>query len=224
MHVAIILDGNRRYAKSKKMPAWQGHRKGAKKVKELISWCDSLGITELTLYSFSIENFNRPKTEKDELFKLFRNNIKSISDEKKNKARINFIGRLFLFPDDIQRSMKELMDSTEKNQGLRVNFAMAYGGRAEIVDCCKKIAIAAKKHSIEIDDIDEEMLNDNMYLQSQPDLIIRPGGEKRISNFLLWQGYYSEWYFTDRLWPEFTKEELIKAISEYNKRERRFGK
>lgn len=227
IHIGIILDGNRRYAEKRHMPRWQGHSYGAKKVEELIKWCRELNVRELTLYSFSIENFNRQKKETEVLFKLFRKNIAKLKNDKKltkNNVRINFIGRIEMFPSDMAKEMREVMEKTKKNKKYIVNFAMAYSGRAEIVDAVKKIALDLKERKVEIKDIDEKTITKNLYLADEPDLIIRPGGEKRASNFLIWQGYYSEWYFTNKLWPEFTKKDLIDAISDFEKRERRFGR
>lgn len=227
LHIGIILDGNRRFAKKSNIPMWKGHRYGARKIDELVDWSLELDIRELTLYSFSMENFRRVKKEKDVLFRIFRAYLKKLDrDERieKQRIRINFIGRLEMFPKDIYEHMREIMERTMKNDNYTINFAMAYGGRAEIVDAAKKIADKVESGKIKIEEIDEELITSNLYLADEPDLIIRPGGEKRVSNFLIWQGYYSEWYFTDKLWPEFTKEDMIKAIDDYKVRERRFGK
>ncbi len=220
-HVAIVLDGNRRYAKQHMLKPWEGHEKGSKNVENLFDWCDELGIKELTLYAFSYENFKRDKTEVEFLMKLFKKQIEKLEkDERieKNKIMVNFIGRLNLFPEDIQSSMKRIMEKTKNNDNFKINFAMGYGGRIEIVDAVNKII---KKG---IKDVDEKTITENLYLSEEPELVIRTGGEKRVSNFLIWQSYYSEWYFTDKLWPEFTKEELVKAIEDFGKRERRVGR
>lgn|SRR3989338_2492674 len=226
MHIAIILDGNRRFARKKGIPEWKGHEHGAKKVNEMIEWCNELGVKELTLYAFSMENFDRPKKEVKAIFKLFEENIKKLrksEDFRKKDVKVRFIGRLDMFPKGIVNEMKWLMAETDGKNGLTVNFAMAYGGRQEIVDAVKKIAPNIREGKIKEKDIDEKLLNKNMYLISEPELVIRPGGERRISNFLIWQSYYSEWHFTEKLWPEFTKEDLIEAINDYKNRERRFG-
>src|SRR3989338_1141987 len=199
LHIAIILDGNRRYAQKHKLALWKGHELGAKKVEDLMDWWNELGVKELTLYSFSTENFNRSKNEIDYLMNLFR---KQISKLKKNK----------------QKEMRELMEKTRKNNGFIVNFAMGYGGRQEIVDAVNKLLSKGVK------EIDEKGFEDYLCLKDKPDLLIRPGGEMRISNFLLWQMAYTEFYFTDKLWPEFTKKDLVMAVEDYKKRERRFGK
>jgi tritrans,polycis-undecaprenyl-diphosphate synthase [geranylgeranyl-diphosphate specific] len=227
LHIGIILDGNRRFAKKKNIPIWKGHEYGAKKVEELIKWGRELNIREITLYAFSIENFNRPENEKKEIFKLFKKNFKKIlkgEDRTDRKIRINFIGRLDMFPKEIVDEMEEIIEKTRMNKGFKINFAMGYGGRAEIVDAVKKISAKVKKGELRIDDIDEGMVTANLYLSDEPDLIIRPGGEKRASNFLIWQGNYSEWHFSDKMWPEFTEKDLLDAINDFESRERRFGK
>lgn len=224
-HIAIILDGNRRYGE-KLGNRLKGHIHGLKKIEELLKWCRDLGIKELTLYTFSTENFNRSEKEVSYIMNLFRKYIKRLKNDKslqKNKLKVNFIGRLGMFPQDIQKEMKEVMEKTEGNDGFKVNFAMAYGGRSEIIDAIKKIIKKVKNNEINIDDVDENTLSENLYLKNEPDIVIRPGGEKRISNFLIWQSYYSEWFFLDKLWPEFTKEDLVKIIDEFKGRERRFG-
>lgn len=226
-HIAIILDGNRRFAKKLGLKPWLGHEYGVKKLNQFLEWCQELGIKELTLYSFSTENFSRTKQEKDFLFNIFKkefNNMKHREDIFKNKIRINVIGRLHMFPKDIQKSIKEIMEKTKNHNNFIVNFAMAYGGRQEIVDSIKKIAQLIKSNKISLSSINENTITKNLYLPREPDLVIRPGGELRTSNFLTWQSVYSEFVFLDKLWPEFTKGDLIKCIEEFNKRERRLGK
>ena len=223
-HIAIILDGNRRYG-IKKGNKFLGHLEGAKNIEKLFKWCEELQIKELTLYTFSTENFSRPKEEVEYLMSLFRKQFKRLKDEtkkKKNEKRnkINFIGRLYLFPEDIQKEMHDLMEKTKENKDLTIKFAVGYGGRAEIVDAVKQIF----KKRDNIDEIDENLIAKNLYLQSKPDILIRPGGELRISNFLIWQCAYSELFFIEKLWPEFTKQDLEKIIEEFKKRNRRFGK
>jgi len=227
LRIAIILDGNRRYAKKQGLKQWQGHKFGADKVKDLLKWCQELGIKELTLYTFSIDNFNRSEQEKKVLFALFKENIRKLKDDErldKNSIRVRFIGRLQMFPEDIQKEMHEVMEKTKENNNFRLNFAMAYGGRAELVDSTKKIIKKIKNKEINEEDIDENLINKNLYLSSSPDILIRPGGEKRISDFLLFQMAYTELIFLEKLWPEFTKQDLIECIEEYKRRERRFGK
>ncbi len=219
-HLAIILDGNRRYAKKLGIPKFKGHEKGFNKIKDLLKWCVELGVKEVTLYCFSTENFNRNKDEVNYLFNLFRKNIKDFEKDKTvndNKVKINIIGRLSMFPEDMQKSMKEVMEKTKDYGNYKLNLALAYGGRSEIVDAFKRIM------GNEIKEIDENIIKKNLYLPDDVDLLIRPGGEKRLSNFLLWQNSYAELFFVDKLWPEFEKEDLIKIIEEFKKRERKFG-
>ncbi len=226
-HMAIILDGNRRYAEKQGLSPWEGHKFGAEKVKKILEWCRNLGIKELTLYSFSIDNFNRSEKEKKALFGLFKKNIKELKNNEKLKEKgikILFIGRLEMFPKDIQKGMEEVMEKTKNNEKFRLNFAMAYSSRAEIADALKKIIKKIKNKEINEDNINESLINENLYLSSSPDILIRPGGEKRISDFLLWQSSYSELFFLDKLWPEFEKDDLISIIEEFKQRERRFGR
>ena len=223
-HIAIILDGNRRYAKKIGLQPWKGHQFGVKKLEQLLDWCRELGIKEVTLYSFSTENFKRTRTEIDFLFSIFKkefNNMMHRQDIFKNKIKINIIGRVDMFPKDIRKAMLDIMEKTKKHNGFIVNFAMAYGGRQEIVDAFKKIIKKSKK--LKPNDIDENLITSNLYLKSEPDLVIRPGGEIRTSNFLTWQSAYSEWVFINKLWPEFTKEDFNNCIEDFNKRELRFG-
>lgn len=219
-HIAVILDGNRRYAKKLGIPKFMGHEKGFNKIMELLKWCIELGIKELTLYCFSTENFKRDKKEVDYLFSLFRKKIGDFKKDKTihdSKVKISFIGRISMFPEDMQKSMNELMEMTKDYENHKLNLALAYGGRNEIVDAVKKII------SKNIKDINEGTIAENLYLSDDVDILIRPGGEKRISNFLLWQSSYAELFFLDKLWPEFTKEDLVGIIEDFKTRERRFG-
>lgn len=221
-HIGIILDGNRRYAKKKLKEPWKGHDSGAEKVERLFDWCKELGVTELTLYSFSLQNFQRDKKEVDYLMNLF---CKFFTSEriktkiKNNQIKINFIGRTHLLPKEVQEIIRILQKETENNTAFKANFAMAYGGREEIIDGINKILKEGK-----LKEVDEQAFSRYLALQSEPDVIIRTGGEKRTSNFLLWQSWYSEWFFLDKLWPEFEKEDLLKVVEEFKHRERRYGK
>ncbi len=224
MHVGIILDGNRRFARKHGLPLYKGHEKGAENVKNLLGWAKELDISELTLYSFSMQNFKRAKEEVGYLFKLAErffmkilNAVKKGTDKILQFVRFNFIGRIHLFPKRIQALIKKLIDKTKGNTGVKVNFAFGYGGREEIVDAVRKIVKKGIKK------IDENAISENLYLNSEPEVIIRTGGEQRTSNFLLWQSIYSEWFFPRKLWPEFTKSDLKKIMAEYVSRERRFG-
>ncbi len=227
-HVGIILDGNRRFAKRLLLKPWRGHEWGARKIEKLFEWCEDIGIKELTLYAFSVENFHsRPRDEFEFLMDLFRENfIKFNSDERieKNEIRLNFIGRLYMFPEDIQESMKKVMEKTKKYKKHIINIALAYGGRSEIVDATKRIAQEVKEGKLDIEKINEELFADHLYMKDEPDMIIRTGGEKRSSNFLNYQAAYSEWFYLEKMWPEFEKEDFIQCIEEFKKRDRRFGR
>ncbi|MBI2650099.1 di-trans,poly-cis-decaprenylcistransferase [Candidatus Woesearchaeota archaeon] len=223
-HIAIILDGNRRYARKLGLKPWLGHEYGVKKLEQLLEWCRELGVKEVTLYCFSAENFKRAKTEIDYLFGLFWREFEKMKQGRgifKDKVKVNVIGRTNMFSKKMQKAMLEAMQKTRKNKALLVNFAMAYGGRQEIIDAFKRILKNLKKTTP--NKINEKLITDNLYLKSEPDLVIRPGGEMRTSNFLTWQSVYSEFIFINKLWPEFTKDDLISCIEEFNKRERRFG-
>ena len=225
-HIAIILDGNRRYAKKIGLKPWIGHAYGVNKVRQLLEWCREIGILELTLYCFSTENFSRNKKEIGMLFKLFKREFKSMNNRKdimENKIRVNVIGRIGMLPDDLRNNIKEITKNTKSHRGFIVNFALAYGGRQEITDSLQKIAKKIKAGKLSPKEISEDIIKNNLYLKSEPDMLIRPGGEKRISNFLIWQSAYSELFFIDKLWPEFTKEDLINCVEEFRKRERRMG-
>ncbi len=226
-HIGIILDGNRRFAKKLMLKPWMGHEWGEKKVEAVLDWAHELGVKELTFYAFSIQNFNRPKEEFNYLMKVFDEAFEKLKDDEridKYKIKIRFLGRIHMFPDYIQEKMKYLMEKTKNNNDFIVNFAMAYGGREEVIDAIKKLAQKIKNNEIDIEKINEEVFNQNLYMPDEPDLIIRTGGEHRTSNFLIWQSSYSEWLFIDKTWPEFEKEDLINAIEDYKTRERRFGK
>jgi tritrans,polycis-undecaprenyl-diphosphate synthase [geranylgeranyl-diphosphate specific] len=226
-HIGIILDGNRRFAKRLMLKPWMGHEWGAKKVEKIFDWLKEIGVKEATLYAFSVENFNRPKLELDYLMKVFDDEFGRLLNNKrihKEKLRVNFIGRIWMFPKNIYDKMQKLMEITKNYNDYVMNFAMAYGGRAEIIDATKKIAEMVKEGKLNVDEINEEVFKKELYMESEPDLIIRTSGEQRTSGFLLWQGSYAELYFCPKLWPEFEKEDLLKAIEDYNSRERRFGK
>jgi len=226
-HIGIILDGNRRLAKRLMVKPWKGHEWGAKKVEQLFDWSHKLGIKELTIYAFSLENFDRPKKEFDYLMTLFKKEFKRLLGDKRvqeRKIRINFIGRLEKFDQELQDIMKKIMINTKVYSKYIVNFAVAYGGQQEVVDAAKSIAEKVKKGELNIDQINEETFRESLWIQSEPDLIIRTGGDKRTSNFLSFQSAYSEWIFLEKFWPEFEEEDLISAVSEYSNRKRRFGK
>lgn len=226
-HVGIILDGNRRFAKRLMLEPWKGHDLGFEKLKQLYKWCAEVGVKELTLYCFSIQNFDRPKFEFDYLMQIFGkacDDALTNSDIKENGIRITVIGRPELFPQQLQEKLRAVEDATANNRNFTINLALAYGGREEIADAVKQLAQDVAVGKLKVTDISDETLRGYLYLQSEPDLIIRTGGEKRTSNFLTWQSTYSELLFLDKTWPEFEKQDLLDAIAEYQQRERRFGK
>tara|TARA_Y100000310_G_scaffold267889_1_gene280203 strand:- start:3242 stop:3931 length:690 start_codon:yes stop_codon:yes gene_type:complete len=219
-HVGIILDGNRRFARRFKWNPWKGHEKGAENVEKLLDWIQKTKIKELTLYCFSIDNFNRDKDEVNFLMKIFKTYFKKLKKEKQiheKKVKINFIGKRELFDSELQEIMKELEKATKDYNNYKLNFAMGYGGRQEIIEAVKKMVENNEE-------ISEENLQKNLWLSNIPELIIRTSGEKRLSNFLTWQSVYSEWIFSDKLWPEFTERDLLDCIEEFYNRKRRFGK
>jgi len=225
--IGIVVDGNRRFSKKLMLKPHKGHEWGAKKIKDLFKWCKEYKVKEVTLYTFSIENFDRPKKEFNYLMNLFEKEFAALIKDKrfhKEKIKINFIGRLWMFPKKVQEKMGKLMELTKDYKKGIVNFAMAYGGRAEIIDATKKIAEQVKQKKLDIDAINEEVFKHNLYLESEPDLIIRTS-ESRLSGFLLWQGAYAEIIFLPKvLWPEFSKKHFIACLNEYSRRERRFGR
>lgn len=226
-HIAIILDGNRRFAKRLMMKPWKGHEWGFKKVEQLLEWLRECDIHELTLYAFSMQNFNRPKEEFDFLMKIFKDMCRLLLNDKRIKdygIRVRFIGRISLFPPDLYTLMQEVMAATKDYTNYTVNLAMAYGGREEIIDAVLALSKDVKGGRISPEKVNEELMKSYLYMADEPDLIIRTGGEKRTSNFLPWQAIYSEWFFLEKTWPEFEKEDLIACIDEFKKRERRFGK
>ncbi|MEK6919368.1 MAG: polyprenyl diphosphate synthase [Nanoarchaeota archaeon] len=222
-HVGIILDGNRRFAKRLMTMPWRGHEFGAGKIHDLLKYFKSYGVMELTLYALSIDNINnRPKNELSMLFKIFRDELRTMSlkELKDGGISIRFVGNLIMLPDDIRLQCEKLEGDTSKNKPFIVNFAIAYGGREEIINAVKRIIVSKVKPS----SINEKTFSNNLYLSHDPDLIIRTGGEKRTSNFLPWQSTYSEWVFLDKMWPEFGKEDLKACITEFSNRKRNFGK
>ena len=226
-HIAIIMDGNGRWAKKQGMLRAFGHENGAKSVKTTVETCARLGIKNLTLYAFSTENWNRPKLEIDTLMKLLvsslRKELKSLID---NNIRLNTIGNTDKLPKSIQKELAEVMTRTKDNSRMTLTVALSYGSREELTSAIKQISSKVKNNIISIDAIDEAIINEHLYTQNLPDvdLLIRTSGEHRISNFLLWQIAYAELYFTDILWPDFKEQNLYEAIISYQKRERRFGK
>ena len=226
-HVAIILDGNGRWAKSKGMPRNYGHVQGAKTVEVICEEAYKMGIQYLTVYAFSTENWNRPKDEVDALMKLLRNYMKTcLTTAKKNRMCVRVLGDKTGLDADIRQRIAELEESTKNNDGLHFQIALNYGGRDEIVRAVKEIAGKVKEGELDPSDITEQYLSDMLDTKGlpEPDLLIRTCNEQRISNFLLWQLAYTEFYFTPVAWPDFSKEELIKAVEAYNHRDRRYGR
>ena len=225
-HIAIILDGNGRWAKKKGMPRNFGHAEGSKNVERICEEAHNLGVKYLTVYAFSTENWKRPDDEVRALMTLLRNYMKTcLKRAAKNNMCVRVIGEKARFDADIRESIQELEEATKDYDGLHFQIALNYGSRDEMVRAMKKLCADCKDGKVEIDQIDETMFANYLdtYGIPDPDLMIRTSGEQRLSNYLLWQLAYSEFYFTDVLWPDFTKEELIKAIEYYNGRDRRFG-
>ncbi len=226
-HLAIIMDGNGRWAKKQGLLRTLGHEKGTKSVRVVVETCARLGIENLTLYAFSTENWNRPKFEVDTLMKLL---ISSLKKELKtlmgNDIRLNAIGNLTNLPTKVQQELEEVISKTAENKRMTLTLALSYGSRDEIVKAVKKISDKVKNNIISIEAIDDTIINQHLYTHNLPDvdLVIRTSGEHRISNFLLWQIAYAEFYFTDVLWPDFDENNLYEAIISYQNRERRFGK
>jgi undecaprenyl diphosphate synthase len=226
-HIAIIMDGNGRWAKQKGMLRAFGHENGTKSVKQSVEACAELGVENLTLYAFSTENWNRPKLEVQTLMKLLVSSLKKEIDTlQKNNIKLCAIGNLNLLPKKVHRELSEVIQVTKENSRMTLTLALSYGSREEIVNAFKEISNKVKNNIISPENIDESIINEHLYTRNLPDvdLLIRTSGEQRISNFLLWQIAYAELYFTNILWPDFTKQHLYEAIIEYQKRERRFGK
>ena len=226
-HIAIILDGNGRWAKAKGMPRNYGHAQGSKNVEKICEEAWRMGIKYLTVYAFSTENWSRPENEVAALMKLLRNYMKTcLKTAAKNDMKIRVIGDIEPLDDDIKSRIRELEAATTDNGGLNFTIALTYGSRDELTRAAQKMAKDCAEGKIKAEEIDESVFE--TYLDTHgipdPDMMIRTSGEQRLSNYLLWQLAYSEFYFTDVPWPDFTKEELVKAIEEYNHRHRRFGK
>lgn len=224
-HIGIIMDGNGRWAKQRGLPRSAGHTAGAKTFKDIARYCNKIGLKYLTVYAFSTENWKRPKAEIDGIMNLLRDYLKDAENFKNENIRVRFIGELSVLPDDIKELIKKDEDGSKDATGLNLFIALNYGGRDEIVHAVKKICTDYKNDDISIDDIDEQLISDNIYTPETPnvDLIIRPSGEYRLSNFLLWQSAYSEFWYSNVLWPDFSYKKLNEAIADYQKRHRRFG-
>ncbi len=226
-HLAIIMDGNGRWAKQKGMLRALGHENGTKSVRKTVEVCAKLGIKNLTLYAFSTENWNRPKLEVDTLMKLLVSSLKKeIKTLQTNNIKLNAIGNLTNLPESVQKELLEVISRTSENTRMTLTLALSYGAREELVQAVKKISNKVKNNIISEEAIDESIINKHLYTHNLPDvdLVIRTSGEHRISNLLLWQIAYAEFYFTNVLWPDFSENDLYEAIISYQKRERRFGK
>lgn len=229
--IGFIMDGNRKFSrKLSKMPRYLGHEFGVKTVRNVLGWCRELGIRHVVIYAFSTENFNRPKEEFDFLMKLFEKEFSEIArdnkhDAHKHRVKIKFVGDLGLLPENVRKTALATQDATSKYKDYHLYVALAYGGRKEIVDACKSIAKDVSEGRLKVEEVSEETIRARLYAPDMPypDLIIRTGGEKRISNFMLWQGAYSELIFLDAYWPELTREEFYGCILEYQRRKRTFG-
>lgn len=225
-HIAIIMDGNGRWAKERGLARSEGHRRGIRCIKDVIRAAKELNIKHLTIFAFSTENWNRPKREIDMLMRsldmFLRNNLK---DLQKNNIRLNIIGREKPLPEFLVRHLKDAVEATKNNSELVLNVALNYGSRVEIVDAVRKVVEEVKKETFSIEELNEENFPRFLYTHDMPDpdLLIRTSGEMRMSNFLLWQLSYAELYFTKKYWPDFTGDDLKKAVQEYQRRERRFG-
>ncbi|OXA79667.1 isoprenyl transferase [Flavobacterium frigidimaris] len=226
-HLAIIMDGNGRWAKQQGFLRAFGHENGTKSVKKTITTCAKLGIAYLTLYAFSTENWNRPKLEVEALMKILINSLKKeLGTLQENNIKLNAIGNLEKLPKSAQKELLDVIDKTKNNTRLTLTLALSYGSREELVNAVRIISDKVKNNIISLDTIDDSIINEHLYTQNLPDvdLLIRTSGEHRISNFLLWQIAYAELYFTNVLWPDFKDQDLYEAIISYQKRERRFGK
>ncbi len=226
-HVAIIMDGNGRWAKRQHKPRLYGHKVGVDSVQEIVECASELGIEVLTLYAFSTENWKRPADEVGGLMGLLKNYLqKELRRMVENDIRLTCIGDIESLPADVLEILRSTMRETRENSKLTLNLALSYGGRAELVRAVRNIITKVDSGRVQLDEIDEKLIDSQLYTGGlpDPDLLIRTGGEARLSNFLLWQVSYAEIYFTDEMWPEFREAAFIRAISEYQRRERRFGK
>jgi undecaprenyl diphosphate synthase len=226
-HVAVIMDGNGRWAQQRGLPRIMGHRRGVDTLKQLLRRCSDWGISALTAYAFSTENWGRPLEEVGFLMTLFERVLRQeLTEMMAENVRIQFVGNLSALPDSLQGEIERAVDATRHNAGIRFTVATNYGGRQEILQACRAIAARVQRGELQPDDIDENLFSRHLYTADlvDPDLLIRTSGEMRISNFLLWQLAYAEIYVTETLWPDFTKLEFHQALQAYQRRDRRFGK
>ena len=226
-HIAVIMDGNGRWAKKRLLNRVKGHEKGADAIRNIVEVSRELGLENLSLYAFSTENWSRPKTEVSALMSLLEKFIKSEKNNfQENNIRLNAFGELEKLPDKVRKALYSLMDETSENRSMTLNLCLSYGGRQEIVGACKKIASLVKENKVSIKEINENFFAKSLYSKDfpDPDILIRTSGEMRLSNFMMWQLSYAEFFFPETLWPDFTKEEFIEIIKEFQNRDRRFGK
>ncbi len=224
-HVGFIMDGNGRWAKKRGLPRSFGHREGAKQFKKIVRYCKDIGLKNISFYAFSTENWQRPAEEVNTIMELFRDYIVDVRNFLSENTRMIFLGDKSAFDEDLQEKMIKLEEDTAKYDEMTLMMAVNYGGRDEITHAARILADKAAKGEIKPEDITEQSISDNLYTAGFPDvdLLIRPSGEQRISNYLIWQCAYAEFYYTDVLWPDFTPDELDKALAEYARRNRRFG-
>lgn len=226
VHIAIVMDGNGRWASARGLPRSVGHREGANTLKKIVRYSDEIGIKYLTVYAFSTENWSRPKDEVDALMSLLLEFLENADKEIAGKnIRIKIIGDADGLTEEIKREIARVTENTKSNDGLTLVIALNYGSRSEIVEMVRHIAIEAKKGGLNTDDINEQLVSSYLYTAGipDPDMVIRPSGENRLSNFLLWQSSYAEFWYSNILWPDFTKKDLLDAIAAYQKRNRRYG-
>ena len=225
-HIAIIMDGNGRWARLKNLPRAAGHKEGINSVREIVRVCGEIGVSHLTLYTFSSENWSRPKTEVSAIMKLLLSTIrKEITNLDDNNVKLSTIGNLGELPAETQKNILDGVEKTKSNTGLNLILALSYGSRQELIRAIKRTFIRVKESNLEIDNIDETLLSSELYTADipDPDLIIRTGGEYRLSNFLLWQSAYSELLISETFWPDFRESDLLNSITDYQNRQRRFG-
>jgi undecaprenyl diphosphate synthase len=226
-HIAIIMDGNGRWARERNRPRVFGHNEGINSVRDVTRECGKLGVDVLTLYTFSVENWSRPRKEISALMKLLLSTVRrEVKELNKNNVKLSLIGQIEDLPEGPRKALLEGVDETSDNTGLQLNLALSYGGRQEIIQGVRRIAEKVKKGGLDIDAIDEELFSKYLFTADlpDPDLLIRTSGELRLSNFLLWQIAYAEIYITQTYWPDFREMELLEAVGDYQRRERRFGK
>lgn len=227
-HIGFILDGNRRFANKVNLLRLEAHRQGAEKIRSVLNWCKEIGVKYTTLWAFSTENFNRSDDELKEIFNLIIEYCKKFIDDPEvhdSKVKLSIIGDVDRFPEEVQNAVNRAVEASKDYDGFFLNMALAYGGKNEILSGVKKIAKLVESRELKSQDITEEIVEDHLHSSHVPnvDLIIRTSGEQRTSGFLMWKSDYAEYYFSEKYWPEFDKEELIKAIISYNDRKRRYG-